>query len=262
MVHRKSDRGDKRQRDGRAAKSNRRPDGDHPGADVPTPGISGSESDGVGTEQPWRRIEEGKTELDLQHLRYNHLLGKPYVSGKQDCGTILKSFFFDNCGFEFTDYARPDDWWKHGMNLFYEIAKLEGFRPQDIPIDKMQVGDVMLMSYAGSRFPNHNGIYVGEGKIIQHFHGKLSNCERIRSHHRDALLAIMRRPDIIIKPLPEKELQLVDVLSPYWKQRLAKRLETGNDKELIEALKEKHPDAGAVEAFARTVGEIARPDGD
>lgn len=203
-------------------------------------------------------LPNGKIELDGARLRYDHLLGKPYVSGKQDCGTILKDFFASNAGLVFDDHARPDDWWKHGMNLFYEIAEIEGFRPVDIPISKLQVGDVLLMAYS-CRFPNHNGIYVGDGKILQHFHGKLSSCDPIRSHHRDALLAIMRRPDIIIKPLPEQELNLVDVLSPYWKQKLAKRLETGNEKELIEVLKERHPDAGAVEAFARTVDEVTRP---
>lgn len=150
-------------------------------------------------------------------------MGRTYIAGVQDCGALIRDWYLKNTGITFPDYARPDDWWRNGMNLFYEIYRDEGFVPTDTTVKDMQIGDVMLMAY-GCRFPNHSGLYIGKGMILQHLHGKLSSRDNIRSHHRDALLAIVRRPDIIMKASPTQTLNLIDMLSPYWKARLAQRL--------------------------------------
>lgn len=140
----------------------------------------------------------------------------------------MRDWFEVNTGILFPDYARPDGWWQNGMDLFSDIYKAEGFRAVDIAIQDIKIADVMLMAY-GSSFPNHSALYVGEGKILQHFHGKLSSKESIRSHHRDALLAIVRHPDIIVKTPPKPKLDLLDMLSPHWKQQLREKYGGADD---------------------------------
>lgn len=160
-----------------------------------------------------------KIERRAEEIMYEQLLGKPYLPGKQDCATMIQDFFGDNFGLRFTDYSRPDGWWKAGMNLYYDIAADEGFKTVDIPINKLQIGDILLMAY-GSSFPNHAAIYVGNGEVIHHFLDKLSTREAISHSMRNALLAIMRHRDIIITEPEVGTLHLEDFLSPYWKQRL------------------------------------------
>lgn len=224
MVHKPSDKRKQSKHIVRAAKSNRRTKHNDSVQDVPTSRLPGSE-------HRWIKREDGKVEFDASQLVADKFLGLVYQSGKQDCGTLIRDFYAENFGMLFPNYARPDDWWRKGMNLFTQIYRAEGFRPMDITLREMQIGDVMLMGY-GSPFPNHSGVYVGEGKILQHLHGKLSNKEHIRSHHRDALLAIVRHPDIIVKMPPAPKIDLLDMISPYWKGKLSEKLGGANDEEI------------------------------
>lgn len=216
MVHQPRSKREQSKRGTGAAKSNRRPNLLDAVPDVPPPGLPSG--------QPvWVKRDDGRIQIDQEQLLIDQLLGRPYISGRQDCGSLIRDFYFLNFGLQFPDYARPDDWWRNGMNLFSEIYQAEGFRPVDIPVDKMQPGDIMLMAY-GCAFPNHSALYIGGGKIVQHLHGKLSSRDHIRSHNRDALLAIVRHPDIIVKSTPAPKLDLVDMLSPYWKGQLSEKL--------------------------------------
>lgn len=161
-----------------------------------------------------------KKTIKLEDMKYEHLLGKKYIPGIQDCASLIRSFYLENFSIELTDYARPDNWWQNGLNLYYEIFADEGFKVVDVPLNKLQIGDILLMAF-GSKFPNHGAIYVGNGRVIHHVYGKLSNDSPIGHEMRDALLAIIRRPDIIVEEPEYQTLNLEDFLSPYWKQRLA-----------------------------------------
>lgn len=220
----------------RATKSDRRPKRVDSGEDVSPPGIPKRES----------------VLINADDIRYEHLLGRVYITGKQDCGSLIKDFYQDNFDIELTDYARPDNWWQHGMNIYYDIFRDEGFQLMNITVDQMQIGDIMLMAFV-SPFPDHAAIYVGQGKIIHHFYQKLSECEGIRNCHRNTLLAIGRRPDIIIKPPAAEELNLINMLPPYFKHRLADKLEGAHGKNVIQQINELYPDKKAAEDFTSAV---------
>lgn len=213
MVHQQSDKRKPGKRSSGVKKPNRRADVPDPVPDVPAAGLPSGEP-------VWVKRDDGKIEINSAQINSDHFLGRPYIPGKQDCGSLIRDWYAENTGIIFPNYSRPDNWWQNGMNLFYEIYREEGFVPFDGTVKEMQIGDVMLMAY-GCRFPNHSGLYVGDGKILQHLHGKLSSRDNIRSHNRDALLAIVRHPAIIIKSVPRQTLNLIDMLSPSWKAKLS-----------------------------------------
>jgi cell wall-associated NlpC family hydrolase len=131
-------------------------------------------------------------------LRYEHLLGKEYEIGRQDCYSIIRAFYLDNFGLTLRNYARPDNWWEADLNLYYDNFRREGFEAIDAHVPDLLPADLILMAF-GSELPNHCAVYVGEGKIIHHAYRQLSRQDSLRGAHRNAMVAILRRPGL---PLP------------------------------------------------------------
>jgi cell wall-associated NlpC family hydrolase len=128
----------------------------------------------------------------MKTIQFDHLLGKQFVHGTQDCFTLVRNFYQDNWGIELTNYARPDGWWDKGMNLYMDALQTEGFEvltpfhPRDL-----RIGDGFLIGLA-SPVANHAAIYVGRGDIIHHVVGRLSNRELYRGPWKNHTLAVVR----------------------------------------------------------------------
>lgn len=140
-------------------------------------------------------------------IEYQHLLGKQFEMGKQDCYALVREFYRDNFQIELPDYARPDRWWEAGLNLYYEHFEKEGFKPVDVPLTQLQVGDCLLMAFQCT-FPNHCGIYIGRGKIIHHMYRQLSREDYLRGAYRNGLLAVARHKDVVI---PDEPFEVLDL---------------------------------------------------
>lgn len=136
------------------------------------------------------------------YLRYEHLIGLQFEHGVRDCYTMLQKMFEDNTPIRLAPYARPDDWWISGMDLYSQNYRNEGFERIE---EKLRADynplDVFLISIPDSRnmdvsVANHCAIYLGNGMMIHHRLGKLSEVRPYRHAMKDYTTAIIRHKDV------------------------------------------------------------------
>ncbi len=105
------------------------------------------------------------------------LLGRVYVAGVHDCYTLVADYYKTHESIQmgsYTHYALIEDWCLKGHSFFEEHFEEEGFvRIKEIDKEPM-IGDVILMKTTVGN-PNHLGVYVGNGRMIHHTYGRLSD---------------------------------------------------------------------------------------
>ncbi len=99
------------------------------------------------------------------------LVGRQFAHGQLDCYSLVRDFYERELGIQLSQYEREDDWWDKGQDL-YNLSRLraEGF---DLIEGEPQRGDMVLMQIR-SPVPNHAGVYLGDGQLLHHMHGRLS----------------------------------------------------------------------------------------
>jgi len=153
-------------------------------------------------------------------IKYEHLLGIPFEHGVDDCYEIVRRFYKDNFDIELTAYARPDDWWNNGLNLYLDNFRAEGFETVDIPIHQARPADVFLVCVRTS-IPCHSGIYLGQGKILHHFIGRRSEVVTASGLWRNGLSCIVRHKDVPdLSRTTRPTLDLMDYLPPHKRRQL------------------------------------------
>ncbi|WMJ71319.1 C40 family peptidase [Stenotrophomonas sp. 24(2023)] len=112
---------------------------------------------------------------DLQTLQPSGylapLVGRQFAHGVLDCYSLVRDFHARQLGITLHDHAREDDWWSRGQDL-YSLERLhaEGF---DLVQGPPRRGDMILMQIRAP-VTNHAGIYLGDGQMLHHLHGRLS----------------------------------------------------------------------------------------
>lgn len=152
-------------------------------------------------------------------LKYDHLVGLEFTYGTQDCYGLVRQFFNDNFDIPLTDYARPNDFWDHGLDLYNDNFYTEGFRVLDCHPAEWQPGDCFLMAIK-SRIANHAAVLLPQGKILHHFYGRLSTVEDYRGLWRNTTTHVLRHKDVVL-PSEEETLNLTELLPDAVRQRLA-----------------------------------------
>lgn len=152
-------------------------------------------------------------------LNYKHLLGRPFKHGTTDCYGLVRDFYRDNFGLTLRNYARPDNHWDNGFNLYMELFHAEGFRPLDVLPMYWRPGDSLLMAIR-SRVANHAAVVVEDGLILHHLYGCLSRVEPYRGLFRDTTVAVLRHKDVDYQE-PERTLDVMETLPDVLRRRLA-----------------------------------------
>ncbi|MEH8077028.1 C40 family peptidase, partial [Gallibacterium anatis] len=60
------------------------------------------------------------------------LLGREFVHGESDCYSLFRDAYMLS-GVDFPDFARADDWWHEGSNLYLDNMATHGFEQVDEP---------------------------------------------------------------------------------------------------------------------------------
>lgn len=150
-------------------------------------------------------------------MKYDHLLGRQFKHGSDDCYGLIRCFYKDLLDIELTNYARPDGWWDHGQNLYIDNVEREGFRLVEFGLEW---GDVIMMAIK-SPVANHGGIYVGENKILHHFINSRSIDEMYKGMWKNRTVAVYRHPDVKAKrPMEMGQVDLMTLLPARTRQRL------------------------------------------
>lgn len=129
-------------------------------------------------------------------LKYEHLIGLPFIWGTSDCLSLFRAFYRENFGIEITNYARPSDWSSDQLDLMKLCYEREGFEMiSDWRPKELRPGDVLCMA-VGERNANHFAIYLGDDNIIHHLYGRASSMEVFRDFWRNNICFILRHPDV------------------------------------------------------------------
>lgn len=102
------------------------------------------------------------------------LLGRVFEHGRLDCFALIRDYFLELLGIQLPDFAREDDWWARGGNLYLEGYERAGF--VDVTGQPMQPHDVPLMQLAAP-VPNHAGVLLPDGQLLHHAPKRLSRRE-------------------------------------------------------------------------------------
>lgn len=156
-------------------------------------------------------------------ITYDNLLGLTFEHGSQDCFSLARDFYKQNFDIDIPNYARPNQWWDNGFDLYMDKFHKNGFRVIDVHPTEWQVGDVFLMSIL-SPVSNHVAILVENGQILHHFTGRLSRVEPYKGIWRNSTTAVLRHKDVEIENDVET-VNLVDTLPPNIKRKIDEQLQ-------------------------------------
>lgn len=95
--------------------------------------------------------------------------GREFVHGITDCYAIWRDYYSRELGIEMLNYDRSPEWWLKGQDLYADNYIDAGF----VEVQELEPHDILLMQVA-SPVMNHCAVYLGDGIILHHVHGKLS----------------------------------------------------------------------------------------
>lgn len=101
--------------------------------------------------------------------------GRVFAHGILDCYALCRDWYSREMGLELPDDDRDDGWWNTGLNTYVDGFEKNGFYKvtPEINVRNLRRGDAVLMQIS-SPVPNHAAVYLGEGKILHHVYGRLS----------------------------------------------------------------------------------------
>jgi proteasome lid subunit RPN8/RPN11 len=102
------------------------------------------------------------------------LLDREFIHGIQDCLSLMQDAFYQRWGIRLPNKARKQDWWVNGEDLMSQFYEAFGF--EKVPLEDIQRGDVLFYTVR-SKVVNHLGMYEGDGKVLSHWGGRVSNIE-------------------------------------------------------------------------------------
>jgi cell wall-associated NlpC family hydrolase len=153
-------------------------------------------------------------------MQYEHLLGREWVHGSQDCFALARAIYAENWGIAFQPYAYPENWWSEApeLDLFMRHFQTERFVP--LAIDNhfdMHQGDVLLIA-RGTRIASHCGVWVGGNRFVHHPWMGLSTVERWAGRWAGMTLAVLRHPDVP-PPRPATKIDIIDLMPAHQRER-------------------------------------------
>jgi proteasome lid subunit RPN8/RPN11 len=124
--------------------------------------------DGVASE-PY--LWGGDIAVPLTGREFRH--GPSGTDNKGDCYALVRDWYRQERGIELPEYPRSDGWWEKGGDMYAELFKDAGFEETS---DEPKPGDIAFMAI-GATVENHAAVYVGDGMILHHLHGRFSRTE-------------------------------------------------------------------------------------
>lgn len=118
------------------------------------------------------------------------LVGREFNHGTTDCYSLIRDYYKQKLDIELPDYDRADNWWLGGDDLYMKNIDDAGF----YLVNEMQEHDMIYMRVA-SPVPNHGAIYIGDGKIMHHQHGRLSSIDMYGGWYQKITTHILRHKD-------------------------------------------------------------------
>lgn len=103
------------------------------------------------------------------------LIGREFHPGVRDCYGLARAYYRQERGVTLPEFARDDEWWHLGDDLFREGFGKAGFVPVE---GAARPGDAYLMAIR-SDVPNHCAMVLQPGLILHHLSRRLSRREAL-----------------------------------------------------------------------------------
>lgn len=104
------------------------------------------------------------------------LVGRQWHHGVLDCWALCRDWYAQEMGATMPNPPRADDWWNDGHSSLYSEDALSAAGFVKVPVSEIQRGDMILMQIRSRNLvPNHAAIYLGDGLMLHHLHGRLSS---------------------------------------------------------------------------------------
>jgi proteasome lid subunit RPN8/RPN11 len=121
------------------------------------------------------------------------LVGRQFSHGVLDCYQLIVDWYARERGIELKQFARADNWWNDSKSDLYNDGFPQAGFVKLADGASMDVGDVILMQIrAMNGVPNHAAIYLGDGLILHHLHGRLSSRDVYGGYFRDTTHSFLR----------------------------------------------------------------------
>jgi proteasome lid subunit RPN8/RPN11 len=117
------------------------------------------------------------------------LVGRVFTHGVLDCYALCRDYYVREHGLDIPDFPRDDEWWNKGQNLYRDQFASVGFR--EITREQLKPGDSILMAIR-SPVENHAAIYLGDGLILHHLHGRMSSRDYYASYFQECTTTYLR----------------------------------------------------------------------
>ena len=91
------------------------------------------------------------------------------------------------------DFARSDDWWVGGGDLYMQHYAEASFVPVAGGVADIRVGDVIVMQVRAP-VPNHAGVYIGDGLMLHHLYNRLSSRDVYGGYWQECTRIVLRHP--------------------------------------------------------------------
>lgn len=160
-------------------------------------------------------------------MKTDHLIGRKFIHGSADCYGLVRDFYRDNFGVQLRNYARPDDHWDAGHNLYMDCFFDEGFRVLHCHPLEWRPGDAILMAIR-SPVANHAGVFIEGGQVLHHLWGRFSIVEPYAGLLRNTTVAVLRHKDVNYTVTPT-QLDLMEIIPDALQRRLASALPGRNE---------------------------------
>jgi cell wall-associated NlpC family hydrolase len=121
------------------------------------------------------------------------LVGRQFSHGVLDCYQLIVDWYQQERGITLKQFPRVDGWWDDGSSDLYTAGfESAGFvRISDG--EQPQPGDGILMQIRSKNgVPNHAAIYLGDGLMLHHLHGRLSSRDIYGGYYQEVTRAIVR----------------------------------------------------------------------
>ena len=152
-----------------------------------------------------------------RYNQYQHLLGRKYVDGKQDCYGLLIAYAKDLHGLSLKNFARPTQFWmRKDFDLISQMVQEDRWAQQGLSVRNLQIGDALIFSI-NSSMANHIGVYVGNGQFLHHLYQRFSSVESLTNSWTSRLLMVVRHKDI---KLEYEKVEILNLIPEHVKRTL------------------------------------------
>lgn len=110
------------------------------------------------------------------------LLEREYMYGITDCYSIIRDYYRMNLCIVLPNVPRAPEFWKTGNEYFEKYFEEFGF--YEVPIDEVQVNDLVFFKIATNQVINHAGVVTGTNQFLHQLHGRYSTNDSLAKWHK------------------------------------------------------------------------------